>query len=335
MKMLIVLSLFFATMYSNAEFHKAFSGRIHSDLIMFQKGFDHREVTKSYNAIISGIFGELDPVMLVQLQSNRLRCKFPATLAEPYQLRAKNMRNNLKYALSRYSFPDCSFIVSLDNCYENPFFLSLISVPILSISKSKRNRKVLLFPPQFLGTINEFHDGQPSVNWDNKTSKVYWQLSTFCSDKFVHIDNRLSPFIPLKTLGLEYPQSFDFHHEHLDKPYFHDYKYLLAFDQRSTPIDFSKMLEAHSCILLAESDYEFWGTSLLKPYVHYVPLDSRCETLCNVLDWCKTHDEDCKQIADNAYELSRHLSKDASLLYFRMLVEEYARLAHGTVTTHK
>lgn len=99
------------------------------------------------------------------------------------------------------------------------------------------------------------------------------------------------------------------------------YKYIINIDGHVSACRLSLELHTRSCILLVQSDYQLWYSHLLQPYVHYVPVKKDLSDLLDRIRWCKTHDQDCKQIGENAYAFAQtYLSKKGQLDYLQALL---------------
>ena len=83
------------------------------------------------------------------------------------------------------------------------------------------------------------------------------------------------------------------------------YKYIIHIDGHSAAYRLLKELNYGSVILKVESyeGYYMWFSSLLIPYKHYVPIKKDLSDLLERLKWCRTHDDKCKEIAENAKKL--------------------------------
>jgi hypothetical protein len=80
-----------------------------------------------------------------------------------------------------------------------------------------------------------------------------------------------------------------------------------------------------SLILRVESDYTLWADTMLKPYEHYVPIKSDLSDLHQKIDWCMTHDTQCREIALRGMTLARtmltkeYIEKSFSSLLFSLV----------------
>ena len=80
------------------------------------------------------------------------------------------------------------------------------------------------------------------------------------------------------------------------------HKYIIHIDGHVAAYRLSKELSFGSVILKVESlyDYQLWFTSLLKPWIHYIPVKKDLSDLDKMITWCKNNDSKCKSIAENA-----------------------------------
>ena len=79
-----------------------------------------------------------------------------------------------------------------------------------------------------------------------------------------------------------------------------EYKYIINVEGHSVAYRLSLELGMGSVILLVECENKLWYSDKLKPYIHYVPVKSDLSDLINQIEWCKSNDDKCKEIVDNA-----------------------------------
>jgi len=79
-----------------------------------------------------------------------------------------------------------------------------------------------------------------------------------------------------------------------------EYKYILNLEGNVAAYRLSYELSSGSVILLAKSKWKMWYTNMIKPYVHYVPVQEDLTDLITQIKWCIENDEKCSQIAQNA-----------------------------------
>ena len=104
------------------------------------------------------------------------------------------------------------------------------------------------------------------------------------------------------------------------------YKYILNLDGHVSAFRLTLELHMGSVVLLQEytpgmTNYRTWVHRLLQPYRHYVPVKRDLSDLMEQIEWCRTHDDECRQIALNARAIAeRFLSRDGILDYLQYLL---------------
>lgn len=107
------------------------------------------------------------------------------------------------------------------------------------------------------------------------------------------------------------------------------YKYLVYVDGHCAACRYAFMMRLGSVILKVESRQvadNMWYFPLLKPYHDHVPVKSDLSDLEEKIRWCREHDDECRQIAENAktfYE--KYVARDALLDYVQMVCKSIAR----------
>jgi hypothetical protein len=105
------------------------------------------------------------------------------------------------------------------------------------------------------------------------------------------------------------------------------YKYLLSVEGSVAPWREPFLLDSGSTMIRANTPYQMWYTHLLKPMGHYIPLDRKLDKLAETIAWCKTHDDVCKKISENAKKFyNDYLNKEASLDLLQLIITELAGL---------
>jgi hypothetical protein len=102
-----------------------------------------------------------------------------------------------------------------------------------------------------------------------------------------------------KSTGLGFIQNIPLVNR-LSKQQQSQYKYVLELEGNVAAHRIASDMLFGSVPLIVETDYKLWFQHLLKPYIHYIPIKSDFSDLLEILGWCHTHDEECKQIAKNA-----------------------------------
>jgi hypothetical protein len=138
---------------------------------------------------------------------------------------------------------------------------------------------------------------------------------------------------PRKIKGEEYLQTIDIENLPFGLVSFMSpqeqasYKYLINVDGHVASYRLSRELESGTCILLATSKYKLWYRSMLKPYVHYVPVKADLSDLITQIKWCKENDEQCAEIGENARNFAiTYLTKDGILNYLQKLLFELKKV---------
>lgn len=100
------------------------------------------------------------------------------------------------------------------------------------------------------------------------------------------------------------------------------YKYLLYIEGHCAACRYGFMMVLGSVILKVESQCvadQLWYFPLLKPYFDHVPVKADLSDLAAQIEWCRSHDEECKQIARRAREIhDRFLAKEGILDYMQV-----------------
>lgn len=104
------------------------------------------------------------------------------------------------------------------------------------------------------------------------------------------------------------------------------FKYILNIDGHVSAFRLSLELGMGSVVLLQEhtvgqTNYRMWFARSLQPFVHYVPVRRDLSDLIEKIEWCIAHDEECKQIAQNALTFyETYLTKSGVLDYWQYLL---------------
>ena len=100
-----------------------------------------------------------------------------------------------------------------------------------------------------------------------------------------------------------------------------NYRYIINVDGHATAYRLSLELSMRSVIMLVDSEYYIWYMKYLEPWVHYIPIKKDMSDLIDKIKWAKTHDEECRKIAENSllfYET--YLSRDSIFDYLQSLL---------------
>jgi hypothetical protein len=76
-----------------------------------------------------------------------------------------------------------------------------------------------------------------------------------------------------------------------------------------------------------ESDEIQYFYSALKPYVHYLPIKHDMSDLLEKIQWAKTHDAECRQIAKTGRQFALdHFMPNQIYAYLYWVLDNYATL---------
>ena len=153
--------------------------------------------------------------------------------------------------------------------------------------------------------INNNQDG--ILYLDARITKFSAKVKKHYSDEYIHFVNPDN--LKLKTT------------ERMSINSISNYKYILSIEGNIAAFRLTLELSYNSVILLVKSEFYIWYQSLLKPWVHYVPVKHDLTDLIDKIDWCKKHDDKCKQIANNALEFfNKYINTNAINDYLEILL---------------
>lgn len=107
------------------------------------------------------------------------------------------------------------------------------------------------------------------------------------------------------------------------------YKYLIYVEGHCAACRYGFMMRLGSVILKVESSCvadSMWYFPLLQPYVDHVPVKADLSDLQDRIEWCRAHDEECKQIAQRAQSLyDKYLSRNGVLDYMQSVMVQISK----------
>ena len=110
------------------------------------------------------------------------------------------------------------------------------------------------------------------------------------------------------------------------------FKYLLYIEGHCAACRYGFMMILGSVILKVESKCvadQIWYFPLLRPWIDHVPVKADLSDLREQIDWCRTHDEKCREITANAGALyKRFISREGILDYLQLICYETAKRYH-------
>ena len=333
--------------------------QVASELSRYSDGVQLSKVKHSFEAITKAMHGDAAPIAHVHFSNGACTWDLPEKINPIFVKRMHIFGQAIELLHTHDPVPNTEFLLSLDHCCERPLYLHQLEVPIFCVSRSSRNDQVVLIPRGVFQKDREafFEDIQSAqLPWDDRAQKLVWRLLTF-ERHDIHYDWRLGPTVPLFYLGDKNPDILDIgvpekclrsiHSQYrgaiandqmkrLDLPPldYLKYRYLLTFDQRSSPQTLEWQLFSGSVILKAETTgdafkkvFAEWYSSKLQPYVHFVPIPGELRDIIDHVNWCINHDAECQQIAQNAADFAREMLTDVQVFkYFNQVLKEYTKL---------
>lgn len=120
------------------------------------------------------------------------------------------------------------------------------------------------------------------------------------------------------------------------------FKYIMAIEGNDVSSGLKWMLFSNSVVFMPPITYESWAMeSLLKPFVHYVPVYANMTNVVQMIKWAEKNQEECKKIAQRSslfmYDLFFHpdsfLDDEQVRIGIMKRYEEQFRYRNCTETT--
>lgn len=89
-----------------------------------------------------------------------------------------------------------------------------------------------------------------------------------------------------------------------------EYKYIIHVDGNVVAYRLLKSMLTNSVILRVKSDYLHWCDSKLQDGKHYISVKEDLSDLKEKVEWCKTHDKECKKIAKQGFKAASKILTD-------------------------
>lgn len=228
-----------------------------------------------------------------------------------------------------------------------------LQAPLLAWARKESAQQIVLIPDHITTLENSWHrwiddieTEYPKVSWEKRIEKAYWRGTA--SDKHYLEDNyRTKPRFLLSEHSLKTPELVDAGFMATNVPYFTElfqklglfkpaathseqlqFKYLPVLDGwMCTYPGFQWRLLSGSLALKQESDEIQYFYSALKPYVHYLPIKHDMSDLIEKIEWAKSHDNQCRQIAAKGREFAlNHFMPNQIYAYLYWVLDRYASL---------
>lgn len=133
--------------------------------------------------------------------------------------------------------------------------------------------------------------------------------SKFLDVGLIKTSNNMPRFDPIDGLGLIKVDASPV--DKIDMQEQGKFKYIIHIDGNVAAYRLLKTMLLGSVILKVEGKYNLWVEHLLQDGIHYISVKEDLSDLIEKIEWCLSHDEECKVIADNGAKLaSKILNKD-------------------------
>lgn len=207
-----------------------------------------------------------------------------------------------------------------------------------------------LFPDKCKNTYSKNNINDINTKWNDKINKaVFYGSATGCGIttednmrlKAAEIATKNSSILKVgitnwnkrlkkninKPLDIINENNFNFK---LSKPINHkersQYKYILIIDGHVSAFRLSFDLSLGSLLLIVESDNKLWFSHLLKPYVHYIPINRDLSNLTKIIKWCINNDKKCQEISRNGVNFyNKFLSKKGIFDYMEKILIDISK----------
>jgi hypothetical protein len=106
------------------------------------------------------------------------------------------------------------------------------------------------------------------------------------------------------------------------------YKYLLSIEGNDVATNLKWAMSSNSLVIMPHPRVESWFCeSMLKPYVHYVPVKDDFSNLLEIKKWCDKNPKKCKEIIKNANGyVKKFTNEERERLLSAYIIETYTRL---------
>ena len=272
--------------------------------------------------------------------------------------------NNL---IKHYKIPDVDFIIyrrdRMPSNIKTDTEQEAAEFPALLMSKninSPYEKDKILIPDNFVAhrAWKALTEGIIQANihhpWENKTDKIFWRGGTSNGTYDIKNFDKL-PRLKLVILSKLFPDLIDAEfsvitHQFPDtsgaknmkkllKILFNDpkevkevdhleYKYLVSIDGNTCAwARVPWIMLSNSVLLKQETDNMEWFYPALKPYVNYAPLNTELTDIFSQAEWMKTHDDELKQISNNATNFAmNNLMSEHIDTHMVIVLSEYHKL---------
>lgn len=216
----------------------------------------------------------------------------------------------------------------------------LNQAPVLFSAKAKDIPYVVLIPDWrstskwWSSNIKNIRLISQNLSWDEKKNHALWRgsltkqirlkLCQIASEHPEYLNAKINVKVDDQELQNDLEKQGLFG-ERVSWNEFLTYKYLPTVDGVCCAAPALQWrLFSHSVALKQESEEIQWFYRALVPYSHYIPVKNDLSDLIEKIQWAKTHDSLCKEMADRAFEFTRdNLMMEDVFLYFYLVLKQY------------
>lgn len=185
----------------------------------------------------------------------------------------------------------------------------------------------------FTNGINYYFNKEKMPKWEERSNDLCWRGS--CSGvgginsiraRFVKkiLDYNPNTNVRLSTWWSESKNiPIEYFSDRLDYTEFLKYKIFFIVDGNCIASNHMYGF-ASGCVPFLISKSKCWFSHLIKPYIHYIPIDYDLSDLIEKIEWVKNNDEQAKIIAENAYNFTlEYFSSEYQHKYIKETIDKY------------
>ncbi|MEM7175841.1 MAG: glycosyl transferase family 90 [Chlamydiota bacterium] len=228
-----------------------------------------------------------------------------------------------------------------------------VDLPIFCFGKQKGDHFAITIPDvEMLSGYETCLDAQidtaiKTSPWDKKKDIAFWRGST-TGGNYLNDDWRDFPRVRLVYLAKKYNcidakftrcvQGAKFNRQLLsDRSIFGSfilpkdslqYRYLIDIDGNGSAWARLYWILRSNCTPFRQtSEYTMWYHRALKPFIHFIPYSNDTLDLPEMVEWAKSHSEDCKEIAQNSRDfVLNELTTEHAYAYLYLVLTKYYSL---------
>lgn len=103
-------------------------------------------------------------------------------------------------------------------------------------------------------------------------------------------------------------------------------KFIIVADHVGINEELASLLFSGSCLLIIDSEWENWYSGLLQENVHFVKIKRDFSNIEEVMSWCVSHEDECRNIALNSRDFAfKMLSRNGVFDYLQCVINNGTR----------